>query len=49
MHEIGHTAGLYHEHQRSDRDDFVRIFLRNVRPGGEGNFDLVPGSLNSDR
>jgi hypothetical protein len=49
MHEIGQAVGLFHEHQRSDRDDFVRIFLRNVRPGREGNFDLMPGSLNSDR
>lgn len=25
MHEIGHALGLIHEHQRSDRDDFVTV------------------------
>ena len=25
MHEIGHAMGLFHEHQRPDRNDFVRV------------------------
>lgn len=30
IHEMGHAAGLGHEHQRSDRDQFVRILTANV-------------------
>jgi Astacin (Peptidase family M12A) len=25
LHEMGHTAGLFHEHQRPDRDDYVVV------------------------
>lgn len=45
-HEIGHTLGLIHEHQRSDRDSFVTIITNNIVPGGLGNFVLVPNSIN---
>jgi len=30
-HEIGHTLGLTHEHQRSDRDHFIRIVYENLQ------------------
>jgi hypothetical protein len=30
LHELGHALGLTHEHQRNDRDDFVRIIEENV-------------------
>jgi hypothetical protein len=29
-HEIGHAIGLYHEHARQDRDDFVDILWNNI-------------------
>ena len=45
-HEIGHTLGLIHEHQRSDRDSFVGILTNNIVGGGIGNFVLLTDSRN---
>ena len=30
LHEIGHTLGLHHEHQRSDRDLYINVFPENM-------------------
>ncbi|GAA0255854.1 M12 family metallopeptidase [Cryptosporangium japonicum] len=38
-HELGHTAGLWHEQSREDRDEFVRIVWDNIDPGQKHNFD----------
>ena len=41
IHELGHAAGLAHEHKRYDRDEHVRIFPKNFEPGyGAGNWEI---------
>ncbi|GIX84269.1 zinc metalloproteinase nas-8 [Caerostris extrusa] len=33
IHELGHALGIYHEHNRSDRDDFLTIYYKNIQEG----------------
>jgi hypothetical protein len=37
-HELGHAVGLWHEHCRNDRDQFVTIDFTNIEDGCEDNF-----------
>ena len=32
IHELLHALGMMHEHCRADRDQFIRINFKNVRP-----------------
>ena len=38
IHEIGHCAGLYHEHTRLNRDRYLYIAFNNIQEGRENNF-----------
>lgn len=40
IHEMGHTVGLYHEHCRKDRDQYVSIQWNNIQNGQAYNFDI---------
>jgi Astacin (Peptidase family M12A)/Divergent InlB B-repeat domain/IPT/TIG domain len=41
LHEMGHTLGLLHEHQRPDRDTYITLNLANADlPNVPGNFTL---------
>lgn len=38
MHEIMHALGVFHEHARIDRDDYITINWSNLKPGKEYAF-----------
>lgn len=38
-HEISHAAGLWHEHSRADRDNFITVNWGNITAGKEHNFN----------
>uniref|UniRef100_A0A8C5MLJ4 Metalloendopeptidase n=1 Tax=Leptobrachium leishanense TaxID=445787 RepID=A0A8C5MLJ4_9ANUR len=40
QHELLHTLGFYHEHSRSDRDDYVSINYQNINEGNWPNFKI---------
>ncbi|GFN78613.1 metalloendopeptidase [Plakobranchus ocellatus] len=40
LHELGHAIGLIHEHQREDRDNYLKIHYANIKPGGVKDFDM---------
>ena len=39
IHEFGHAIGLYHEHNRNDRDDYVEVFFDNMIPSFHSQFE----------
>ncbi|MBX2825665.1 MAG: hypothetical protein KTR33_13100 [Gammaproteobacteria bacterium] len=41
IHEIGHAIGLFHEHTRADRDNYIVVEWDNIKPGKELNFDII--------
>ena len=44
LHEICHVIGLFHEHQRADRDQFVKI-NSNIIASKQSEFSIMPPIL----
>jgi len=38
IHELGHTLGLLHEHQRSDRDRYIQVHFDRIDEENQHNF-----------
>ncbi|XP_054166664.1 astacin-like metalloprotease toxin 5 [Oppia nitens] len=46
MHEILHALGFYHEHMRSDRDQFITIHWNNIENGMQDQFQKISTKKN---
>ncbi len=45
QHELMHVLGFFHEHNRADRDKFVKILWKNVKPKLRVNFKRFPKKM----
>jgi hypothetical protein len=44
-HELGHSLGLLHEHQRPDRDKFVTVVWDKIISSYKKNFEIIDNPL----
>jgi hypothetical protein len=48
LHELVHTLGFVHEHNRPDRDQHIEILWKNVRQQSRKDLEIEPASLMQD-
>src|SRR5262249_22610034 len=44
LHQIGHSFGLLHEHQRPDRDQYIEVHYSAISWGLSSQFDTFPSA-----
>lgn len=44
MHEFFHAVGFYHEHNRPDRDQYIRVNWANISPDWKRQYQKVEGA-----
>lgn len=44
-HEMGHSFGLEHEHQRANRDDFITVHYGYIDPFYHAPFNILPTGI----
>uniref|UniRef100_A0A7E4V078 Metalloendopeptidase n=1 Tax=Panagrellus redivivus TaxID=6233 RepID=A0A7E4V078_PANRE len=42
VHELMHAIGLWHEHMRSDRDEFIKVHYENIDTTYHSQFNKIP-------
>lgn len=45
VHELGHAFGLQHEHQRADRDRYIRVNWENVDPAHRYSYAILRSEI----
>lgn len=41
VHELGHSVGFFHEHQRADRDTYLEVHPENIKADSMDQFDKM--------